>query len=83
MEFWESARVYGVIRPYSNLPKPYSTQIYLGTDQGNTNLNKYKRAYNTSKMTQEVSLYFDDLKDNTKYQIFITVASNLPYIDPP
>jgi hypothetical protein len=51
--------------------------------QGNTNLNKYKRAFNISKMAQEVSLYFDDLKDNTKYQIFITVASNLPYIDPP
>jgi hypothetical protein len=25
MSFWEPARVYGIIRPYSDDPKPFST----------------------------------------------------------
>lgn len=30
-----------------------------------------------------VEIIFDDLKDNQKYQVFITIAGILPYSDPP
>ena len=84
LSFWEPARVFGVVRPLNaSAPRPFSTQIYQGKNQNNFALGGYRSAKNSSRFLEPITLTFDDLRDNTEYEIFLTVASTLPYSDPP
>jgi hypothetical protein len=72
--------VYALIREANSDAPPFSTSILKGLDKENKPLRNYRslnsiRAY----AAQETILSFDDLKDNTQYQVFITAASILPY----
>lgn len=80
IKLWENGLIYAIIREFSKDPTPFSSQIYKGQDKQNKKIRNYRNVSNILALaTQETVLSFDDLQDNTQYQVFITAASILPY----
>lgn len=66
----------------STMKAPFSSQIYMGVDQSNTPIGAYQRQQAAASGTNEVLIFFDDLKESTQYTAFFTAAAALPYANP-
>jgi hypothetical protein len=58
---------------------PSSNQIRSGLDKKNIKLNKYSYYSGTTDVNGSAKIFFDDLMPGTKYSIYITSSSILPY----
>ncbi|KRX03573.1 hypothetical protein PPERSA_04125 [Pseudocohnilembus persalinus] len=82
--FQEQSRVWAVCRRYKENNQPvYSKQIYLGRNETNSKQSQYWVSSTTVSANQYATLHFDDLLDNTEYEILITVSPVLLYDEPP
>mmetsp|Transcript_1023 Transcript_1023/g.156 ORF Transcript_1023/g.156 Transcript_1023/m.156 type:complete len:112 (-) Transcript_1023:125-460(-) len=61
----------------------HTKQVYSGIDEKNKNLNNYWIFKKEVEMGESVTISFDDLMDNTDYEVHVTVASKLLYDEPP
>lgn len=58
---------------------PSSKQIRYGFDTANSPLNKYRWTSTVSDVNGVATLFFNDLKPGTVYDMYITASSVLPY----
>ena len=58
---------------------PSSKQIRNGVDTTNTQLNKYRSTSSVSDGTGVTTIFFNDLKPGTIYDMYLTASSILPY----
>jgi hypothetical protein len=58
---------------------PTSKQIHDGDDITNSKLNKYRSTSAVSDTNGLTTIFFDDLKPGTIYDMYITASSILPY----
>lgn len=58
---------------------PSSQQIRSGLNKNNTALNKYRYFSGASNSDGIANIFFDDLQPGTKYNMYITASSLLPY----
>lgn len=58
---------------------PSSNQIRSGMNKNNAKVNKYSYYYGTTDVNGIGKIFFDDLMPGTKYSIYITASSILPY----
>ncbi len=58
---------------------PSSNQIRSGLNKNNAALNKYRYYSGTTNYDKLGTIFFDDLQPGTKYVMYITSSSILPY----
>ena len=58
---------------------PSSNQIRSGLDKNNIKLTKYRYFSSTTLSDGTGHIFFDDLQPGTKYNIYLTSSSILPY----
>jgi hypothetical protein len=90
LKTWEAARIYAIrvrrdVPSVPNFPnKPSSEQIFRKMNQINDriDLTDYYVYRGVTDVKGNALVIFDDLRDNSVYDIYITAGNNLPY-EPP